>query len=94
MKRIASIVFAIALVGAGSVVGWELRNWHIVIKEWYVKAGAYDFVGDELMSQIMYEVAKRKLEREGYQPPQKIKVDDTKKPLPAYPPVKRGQIPA
>ena len=92
MKKLVSIIFAIALVGAGTVVGWEARNWHMVIKEWYIKAGAYDFVGSKIMDQIMYEIAKKRLEEQGYQPPQKIKVDDQKKPLPEYPPIKRGQI--
>lgn len=90
MKKLVSLVFAFSLVVGGVVVGWEARNWHVTISEWYIKAGAYDFVGSELMSKIMHEVAKKRLEAQGYQPPQKIKVDEPKN-LPSYPPVTRGQ---
>jgi hypothetical protein len=70
MKHFAPIIAAIALVGGGAVVGWELRNWHIVIVEWYEKAAAYDMVGADVMQRIMIEKAKYDIlkEREAVAP--------------------------
>ena len=70
MNKLASIILAVALVGAGTVVGWEARNWHIVIVQWYEKAAAYDMVGDEIMHKIMVEIAKQRIlqERESQAP--------------------------
>ena len=90
MKAIVSIIFSVALVGGGAVVGWEARNWHLVIAQWYEKAAAFDFVGDQNMAQIMHEIARQKILMERQQhPPQKIEVDG--KSLPSCPPLKPGQ---
>jgi hypothetical protein len=94
MKQLISVIFAIALVGAGTVVGWEARNWHLVIVEWHEKAGAYDLVGPALMHQIMYELEKKRIQQQRYTTPEKINVDDTQEKLPSYPPMTRGQRPA
>lgn len=95
MKRIAAVVMSIALVGAGAVVGWELKQWHSLMRVWGEKAAAYDFVGPAVMELIMIEITKQRIlkEREQQsQPAQVIPVEGEK--LPAYPPLKRGEHPA
>lgn len=95
MKRIAAVVMSIALVGAGAVVGWELKQWHSLVRVWGEKAAAYDFVGPQIMERIMIEITKQRIleERESQaQPVQAVPVDGKK--LPAYPPLKPGQHPA
>lgn len=92
MKTLAPFIFAIFLVGAGSVVGWEARNWHIVITEWYTKAAAYDFVGDSIMQQAMYEIAKQRLIEERKAEMHRIKAADPNHKDPSCPPLKPGQV--
>lgn len=98
MKKIAPVLFVVFLVSAGSVVGWEAKNWHLVIGEWYEKAAAYDFVGDPIMQKIMIEVARERVleERRSKQPTvEVVPAEDVAEPssaLPAYPALKPGQI--
>ncbi len=98
MKRIAAFVMSVALVGAGALVGWELQQWHRVIKVWGEKAAAYDFVGPEIMERVMVEIAKQQIlrERESMSAPvERVPVEgEVKKKLPAYPRMERWQHPA
>ncbi len=91
MKSIAAVVTSVALVAGGAFVGWELKQWHSLMRVWGEKAAAYDLVGPAVMERVMIEITKQRIlkEREQAQPVQAVPVQGSQ--LPAYPQLKRGQ---
>jgi len=93
MKKLAAIVMSIALVAGGVVVGWELKQWHSLMRVWAEKVAAYDFVGPAVMERVMIELTKQQILKEREENPvQAVPVHSSN--LPSYPALQRGQHPA
>jgi hypothetical protein len=95
MKSIAAVVTSVVLVAGGAFVGWELKQWHSLLRVWAEKVAAYDFVGPAVMERVMIEMEKQRILREREQQAQPVQAVPVKgEKLPAYPPMKRWERPA